>query len=222
MSAEKQVDEMFLCSERDLEDDFIDSNKNIFCQKRGFGYWLWKPYLISRALDQIEFGDYLIYCDSASIITNPIDILFDLCGENNDILLFENMNGSLDKPWINKHWTKADCFNLMDCAESKYYDGLQVDAAFQVYRKTEKTVEFVKQYLGFCQNENILTDSSNITGPNLEGFVDHRHDQSVLSLLAIKNNVRLESCPSQWRRTNSLEKFPITFFHHKQKLAYAG
>jgi hypothetical protein len=40
-------------------------------------------------------------------------------------------------------------------------------------------------------NPNIITDIENITGPNLHGFKDHRHDQSVLTNLAIKHNLNI-------------------------------
>lgn len=221
MSSIGMVDKAILCTESSLDQNFISANEKIFSQPRGFGYWLWKPYLINEMFKYAQHGDMIAYCDSASVITSPLNNLFEMCEKNDDILLFENMNGSYDKPWINKDWTKIDCFNLMNCRGEKYTDGKQVDAAFQVYKKTEKTVKFVNEYLEFCQDENILTDAPNITGQNFESFIDHRHDQSVLSLLAIKYGVNLESCPSQWRISNENEKFPISFFHHKQKLVDA-
>ena len=106
----------------------------------------------------------------------------------------------------------------MNCNEDKYINGDQVDAAFQVYQKNNFTLNFVKQYLHFCENEYILTDCKNITGQNSNKFIDHRHDQSVLSLLAIKNNIKLEKCPSDSRNYIEECSFPVTFFHHKLKL----
>ena len=37
---------------------FLEENK------RGYGYWLWKPYLISWAMQDLKDGDILVYADS--------------------------------------------------------------------------------------------------------------------------------------------------------------
>ena len=36
---------------------FIDNNK------RGYGYWLWKPYIIKKTMDMMILGDILLYLD---------------------------------------------------------------------------------------------------------------------------------------------------------------
>lgn len=220
-SCKNMVDGLFLTTEKDIPKYFYEKHNKIFSQKRGFGYWLWKPFFILKALQQINDGDLLIYCDSASVVVNDLNYLFDLCLKNNGILLFENQNGCSIGKHKNKEWTKADCFNLMNCNEEKYINGDQVDAAFQVYQKTPFNLNFIEQYLYFCENENILTDCPNITGVNQDTFIDHRHDQSVLSLLAIKHDIKLESCPSDSRNHAEPCSFPIIFFHHKLKLKNA-
>lgn len=58
-------------------------------------------------------------------------------------------------------------------------------------------MRFVEEWLRYCRDERILTDIPNESGyPNLTGFVDHRHDQSVLSLLAEKYHINLYRKPS--------------------------
>lgn len=220
-SCKNMIDAAFLLTEHDIPKDFYDKNIEIFSQKRGFGYWLWKPFFILKALESIQDGDLLLYCDSGSIVINDLKYLFDLCLKNNGTLLFENQNGCSNGKHRNKEWTKADCFNLMNCNEDKYINGDQVDAAFQVYQKNEFNLNLIKEYLHFCQNINILTDCPNITGQNQNTFIDHRHDQSVLSLLAIKYDIKLEKCPSDFRNYSHECDFPITFFHHKLKLKNA-
>jgi len=220
-SSKNMVDGVFLVTEKNIPKDFYEKNHKIFSQKRGFGYWLWKPYCILKILERINDGDLLIYCDSASVIINDLKFLFEKCLDNNGILLFENQNGCVSGKHKNNKWTKADCFNLMNCNEDKYINGDQVDAAFQIYQKNEFNLKFIKEYLDFCENENILTDCPNITGQNQKDFIDHRHDQSVLSLLAIKYNIKLAKCPSDSRNCEESCDFPITFFHHKLKLKNA-
>ena len=43
--------------------DFIDKYHNIFKHQRGFGYWLWKPYIILRKLEELNDNDILVYID---------------------------------------------------------------------------------------------------------------------------------------------------------------
>jgi hypothetical protein len=217
----------FACIQKDaLPADFVKKHEKIFSQPRGFGYWLWKPLIILGIMNKIKDGDFCIYSDAANIITNDISPLFEKCARNGGILLFENKNGSWDgRTWKNNEYTKADCFNLMGCNSDEYVFGNQVDAAIQVYQKNEKTMRFLQEYLAFCEDERILTDAPNTTGSNKEGFRDHRHDQSVLSLLAIKYGVELDKCPTQHRNNgagkNEAYEFPIMFLHHKRRLVFA-
>tara|TARA_R110002074_G_scaffold189089_1_gene354829 strand:- start:2023 stop:2403 length:381 start_codon:yes stop_codon:yes gene_type:complete len=37
--------------------DFIENNR------KGYGYWLWKPYIIMKAMDMCRENDVLVYAD---------------------------------------------------------------------------------------------------------------------------------------------------------------
>ena len=124
----------------------------------------------------------------------------------------------------NSVWTKRDCFVLMKCDSAKYWEGEQAGAFFQVYRKTTDSVSFVREWFDFCQNKRILIDVPNMCGlPNLPGFRDHRHDQSVLSLLAVKHNIELFPDPTQYggliRRSffNKKANYGTLLCHHRGK-----
>ena len=40
----------------------IDVLSNLH-KKRGYGYWMWKPYLIKKIFNEIEYGDIINYLD---------------------------------------------------------------------------------------------------------------------------------------------------------------
>ena len=105
----------------------------------------------------------------------------------------------------------------MGLDNNKYTDGPHVNASYQIYKKSPKTISFVKELLEWSQNENILTDSPNITGNNYPSFKDHRHDQSVLSLMALKYNINLEIDPSEWGNKCGIRKTPQLFLHHRNQ-----
>jgi len=183
---------------------------------RGYGYWQWKPIIILDALNKLNDGDIVGYVDSGNLILNNLDYIFKVCNEQ-EIVLFDNRDGNFEKTTHkNKEWTKGDCFALMDCDSEKYYYAPQVDASYQFYKKSQKTVDFLNQYKDFCSNDNIISDIDNITKNNLPTFIDHRHDQSVLSLMAVKYNIQLLPEPSEWGNYLS-RPYPQLFWHHRGK-----
>lgn len=191
---------------------FYKKNKKILKQKRGLGYWLWKPYIILDLMKKIKDGDFLVYSDSGIEIINNLTPLFKICGKQDGILLF-NCGGHL-----NKIWTKRDCFVLMDCDKEKYWNSEQTLGSFQVYEKKERSIRFLKEYLKYGENENIITDIPNIMGfLNFSEFKDHRHDQSILSILTKKYGIELFRDPSQWGNYLKIYKFrEQDEFLHKQ------
>lgn len=178
----------------DLEENFKKKYEHILKKPRGGGYWLWKPYLILKTLqERSKEGDYLFYCDSGAYYINKIDYLINTMEKNSlDIMLFE-------LPLIEKQWTKRDAFILMDCDNEKTADSNQISATYILIKKDRKTLEFIKEYLKYCSDERILTDLSNTQKmDNYKDYIEHRHDQSILSLLAKKNGIQGFRDPSQY------------------------
>lgn len=94
----------------------------------------------------------------------------------------------------NKHWTRRDCFKYMGCDEPRFTDCVQLEAGIGLFRKTESTLRFVKEWLYFCQDIRIVSDGdpvgSNTCGEeNYEGFMAHRHDQSILTNLCVRYGI---------------------------------
>ena len=114
------------------------------------------------------------------------DYLFDLCfSDEKGLILF---NGAHK----NKKYTKRDCFHYMGCDTEEYAEMLQLTATFQLCRKTKFTIDFYKEHIKFAEDSRILTDLPNQCGlENYDGFLDHRHDQSILSILQKKHNVKI-------------------------------
>ena len=172
---------------------FRNKNRKILAHKRGAGLWVWKPYIIQEVLLRLSDQDVLFYSDAGIEILQPLDPLIGLCTANEGVVLFAT-HGK-----INQHWTKRDCFVYMGCDSEKYHTGDQAMGGFSVWMRTEKAIGLVQEWLEYCQNYAIMNDGPNSCGEeNLPGFVQHRNDQSVLSLLAIRHNLELFRDPSQW------------------------
>ena len=171
-------------SDSDLPKDFIDEFQDLFEQKRGYGYWIWKPFIILKELNNLADDEILIYMDSTDQPSN---------------LFFEILNNHLKKEEIylvnrgykNGEWTKRDCFIMMNCDDKKYHNSIQLEAGVLGLKKTDNNIKLLTEWFEFCKNRNILTDLPNTCGlENLEGFKDHRHDQSILTNLSIKYGLK--------------------------------
>ncbi|MBS1735996.1 MAG: hypothetical protein JSS98_05240 [Bacteroidetes bacterium] len=183
---------------------FYKLHKSILDGKKGMGFWLWKPYIIFEELNKLDEGDILIYADAGSSLIASLDPLIEICKHQHPILLFAN--GNLK----NRYWVKRDCFVLMNCDEKKYWNGAQCDAALTIFRKSEVTMGFVKEWLKYCTVPAIITDLPNESGKkNFWGFHFHRMDQSILSLLAIRHQIELFRQPSQYGNHYKVPAFRI-------------
>ena len=176
-----------------IHTDFYKQNENILSQSRGLGYWLWKPYIILETLKKSNKGDIVFYSDAGSEIIAPLEPLIRICNEEQNIVLFANGN------LINREWTKRDAFILMDCDERACWNSLQCDAALFFFKKTERSVRFVEEWLNYCRDPRIMTDLPNTQGKkNSWRLIQHRYDQSIASLLAYKYKLDLYRMPTQF------------------------
>ena len=145
-------DEFHLMSNKDIDEEFKQLNRDIFDIKRGGGLWLWKPYIISKTLKMIGDDDVLVYCDSGAVFIRKISHLVEFMNERNlDILLF-------DIPLLEVQFTKK---NVLDFFNS---DGLknQIWAGYILMKKTEFTLRFIDEWLHLCQNIDLLYDDGSI------------------------------------------------------------
>lgn len=199
-----------------LDDDFKEAHAEILNQARGAGYWLWKPYCILKALESAADGDLVMYTDSASHFIASAESLLVLPEQSGqDIIPF-----ALEHP--EAHWTKRDAFVMMDCDDRGFEALPQRLASFMVARKSAKSIAFFQEYLHHCSNPQILTDLENICGlPNYPGFRDHRHDQSIFSLLTKKHDLQVFRDPCQWGNSQMAEftnsPYPQLIEHTRQR-----
>ena len=172
--------------------DFYKNNRNILDSSRGAGYWAWKPYIILDSLSKIDNGDFIIYYDVGSKRTNfqintDINPLIEWACQNNNGIL----SGAYRPDTLNRRYTKRDCFYYMDCDEEKYWEHPQILATWSIWQKNELSMNIISDWLNFCKDHRIITDVQNQCGlSNFDGFVDHRHDQSILTNIFIKYGLR--------------------------------
>lgn len=206
-----------------IDRTFRFMNDEILSSERGCGFWLWKPYFIYRSLLELPEGDILIYSDAGIEFVNDVSHIISAMGDEN-IFLFTNTFRQVE-------WTKMDVtytINKQQLTIFPTHDGdiismngfeeqKQVQASNIFFRVNKWTRRFVKEWLLYCQMPGLIDDSPSIQ-PNVPTFADHRHDQSILTALAIKYGIQLHWFPSStalhMERTDS---YPVMWVHHRKR-----
>lgn len=161
--------------------EYYAVNKSILDEPRGAGYWTWKPFIILDTMDSLKFNDIVLYMDSSTVFSyDPTEWIMSV----DDMKL-------VGTSFINKDWTKRDCFSLMNCDSEIFWEGHQVWAGCICCRKRAKVYAILEKWLHLCMYRQLVTDDPSIR-QNFPSFKEHRHDQSILSILAIDNGIPIE------------------------------
>jgi hypothetical protein len=172
----------------------------ILRQPRGGGYWLWKPAVILDALESCDDGTILMYTDAAMhMIGDPAPMLCH--AQEFPIMLFEHTFPLPDGPvqYPMGQWTKRDAFVLLGADIPDCHRQQQLWGGLQIYRNGRTARAFVREVLEAACDERVLTDLPNTQRrDNLPGFRDHRHDQSVLSIIAWRHGLPHFPDPTQY------------------------
>lgn len=192
----------------------------ILNQPRGAGYWAWKPFIILETFKTIEEGDVVLYNDAGLKVIDNLNPLFEVADSdpNGGIVLFKLPAVGV-KAHKAKTWTKRDTFVLMEANTPKFWEADMSNGAVSLWKKTPKNIEFLEEWKKHCLHPNKITDMGNLHGVNDITFRDHRHDQSILTILATKYSFELFRDPTQYGNeeidlfTNS--PYPQLFYHHR-------
>ena len=211
---------------------------DIMGRRRGAGYWLWKPAIILDALSRCVDGDLILYTDADLTIIQDPEPLFALTNRN-PIVLFEHLPRGV---FPNGDWTKRDCFVLLDADEPLFWTIPNLMGHIHLYRASDEARRFAQEFLDAASDPRVLTDDPNVMGkPNLPGFSEHRHEQSVMTVIAQKWSLPVFPDPSQMRwgdavnarvkdggkaPDDGVERPPVTYDdpiiynHHKRNRAW--
>jgi glycosyltransferase involved in cell wall biosynthesis len=190
--------------------------------KRGYMFWAWKAHVIHEVLSKVERGDVVLYCDAGTRFVGSVwPYLEAMEAAQKDVMLFR-IGSYKTHNLRQKVWCKEDCFQIMDCLAPEFRDAYQVTAAVQIYRKSFRSMRFVEAYTTFCSKPEAMDDV--YRSQNAAEFIDHRHDQSVLTNLSILygQDVLLARDPTQFGMGDQDPagdlNLPQLLDHHRQRL----
>jgi hypothetical protein len=179
----KLFNEIILYTDTYLKNDIIFWNKHgtfINQNKRGYGYWLWKSYIIKKTMEKMNDNDILLYLDAGCEIdinkSKFFDYYFNLVKKDYIIGTFT---------CIEKEWTKMDLILKLDVNNFKYLDTQQHQGGVILFLVCDKTRKLVNEWYDLSCDYHLIDDSPSIV-QNVKCFRQHRHDQSIFSLLTKK------------------------------------
>jgi len=182
--------QIIIFNKEDIDVDFKKNNDSILSLGRGGGYWLWKPYIINETLKKINDGDVLFYLDSKYYFTEEFMGLFYSYMSNNDLLVWKNKPSN--PVWYMKNWCKMDVILKYDMYDKVFNENIEdCWGGALVIRKTESTLKYINEWLNMCCIYEDITDSPS-KSKNAFHFNEHRHDQSLLSIVLHKHNISLQ------------------------------
>jgi len=200
-----------LYTDQDLKNDksFWNQHSNfIETNPRGYGYWLWKPYIIKDAMDKMKDGDILLYLDCGcefNIAKKGMIKYFLGMIKNEHIIGTRNC--------IEKQYNKMDLVEKLGMSDDMHLNTLQHQAGALLFLVCDKTRNLVNQWYEIGSDYHNIDDSPSIL-KNLDCFREHRHDQSIFSLLTKKYDLfspRSLNCVEYIRNRTGVSKMNWCF-----------
>lgn len=223
-------DHIVVADQSYLNIDFREKYKDKLTSKlRGYGYWCWKPQIILQLLDQVNEGDIIQYTDAGCHLNKNgkarLMEYFELADQSKSgILAFAAFppsfhDSTIELPDLSDYkWCKADLLERMNVISNESITHSQtVTAGIIFIRKSEQSRAIIQKWADVIAADFSLLDDSKSKRENIKGFVEHRHDQSIFSILCKLNHVALVSCyeygyPSKHSSApdwGALKKYPI-------------
>ncbi len=149
---------------------------------RGYGYWIWKSYITKALLESIEPGDMIFYADAGCSINKEGKERFDQYVEMLEESSFSNLSFQIYQH--EKEYSKEDLFKYFKVEKDNAIrnSGMLIGGVYLI-QKDNNAIHLINEWYSICHSKTRLINDSISKYPNDPQFIEHRHDQSVFSLL---------------------------------------
>jgi hypothetical protein len=214
---------------QNLHIDFLNSHKEFLFHnnnRRGFGHYLWKPYIINYWLERIPDNDILIFLDAGCHINyqNPrarirFSEYLKITSENDGLAMQIRDNSFGYNDLSERRWTRLDLMEHLDSPNETRASN-QIQSGIIFLKKCERTLSYTSTWLNLATYDGyrFLDDSRIVSSSTL---IESRWEQSIHSLLfkKFKFGVLLdettfgEQWPPNWEILG--KNFPIWAMRHR-------
>ena len=150
--------------------------------KRGAGYWWWKPVIIERELDKAGEGDLVVYVDAGCILS-PGEMWDRILRQQDvDVVAFRF------RTHLELQWTRRSVLEAMHVEPQDASSG-QIASTAMVFRNTAAVRRLVAAWKEAIFHWDWVRDQDPSLSLaftqrfNHKEFIEHRHDQSLFSVL---------------------------------------
>ena len=199
-------------TEIDLDSDFRTVfHEHLNFGSRGYGYWCWKPQIILQTLRNMNEGDILQYTDSGCHLNiNGKDRLLEYFAivekSSNGILAFQAKAPEPPLKYDGKYLlelefkrTKGDLLDYFNVRNREDIVNTQtIEATILFIRKCQNSLNILEQWINPIYHDFCLIDDSPSRSNNMEGYIEHRHDQSIFSIVCKLNNIETLPAYEYW------------------------
>ena len=146
----------------------------------GMGHFLWKPFLVSARLSAINENDFLVYADAGcEILPGNMPELMDWLptepGVDVRAVPLEDVHPTV-------RWTHGCCLAHLD-PSNRYLNRPIIAATFMFLRNTSASRNLAAKWLEWSVFDHYACLRNRRGDEERPEFQDHRHDQSIFSLL---------------------------------------
>ena len=227
-------DNYFLMNENDISLDFRNKFKDkLIFGSKGYGYWCWKPDIILNILNKINNDDCLLYLDAGCHLNingkkRLLEYFEIIKKEKKGFIGFQAnkpdfSNSSLKydgrklRNLKNYKWIKGDIFEFFNMKNDKYaINSQEIAGGVFLVRKCEYSINFIKTWKKIIYDNFNFVDDSPSKSNNLPGFIENRHDQAILTLLCLKNNIKTLSSYEFWYPKKNSTKIESDWYSLKE------
>lgn len=186
----------------DRHGEFIQNNK------RGYGYWIWKSYLIDKTMDKLNDGDILLYCDiGCEIIQNEKRYILEYIEA---VKKYKILAHAL---YVTNEYAFSKMDLILKLGMTNYNEVYfcQIESGIILLEVNDLTRKIIKEWYNLMCDYHNIDDSPSIN-KNVFFFYEHRHDQSVFSLLLKKYKlftdiIKEDKCIKYIRNRTGKSKF---------------
>ena len=150
---------------------------------KGDNYWRWKPEIITSVMKQ-NMGDFILYCDVGDLHLPAFWQWLPAYASASDQLF-------VTRGYIHREWTKADCFEGMGMLPWMTKVDHQLEAGLIGLRANDENIALVTEWQEWMQDEHLVNDAPSQI-PNHPDFKEHRHDQSILTNLVLRDKYPIQ------------------------------
>lgn len=170
------------------EADLCDEDRSYAeSNPRGYGFWRWKPTICLKHYETIEDGDVVLYADAGCVFNSSAKrrlLEYASMAIQHNLVTFRMTH-------IEKLWTKRELLQEVGCeSRQDILNSGQIEGTAFVFARTPFTGQFLRTWNMLPRKNPILINDETII-PQVPEFREHRHDQSIFSLLAKLSSVQI-------------------------------